>query len=323
MPKEESCTPTIAWSTTPEQQRIIPGAISYLLYVGLWLGGLASPGLVLGALAMGWWKIAIFLILGIALSFLPRWAIPLLPWLQVYFRTVACQYFRSSTLMTEAPIDVNRPTIFCIHPHGIFCIGWAAATLFPQLGHLTWCFSSALEKAPFFRIFLRLLNKDLAGASKETVVRLLKEKRSMGIIPGGFEEATLHCAGVDRVYLKNRRGLFKYALQQGYSMTPIYAFGERDTYTNLQGAWKFRHWLNGFALPAIVPFGAWFCPILPRPETKMLVVVGKPLQLPLIANPTKEDVAEWHGKYIVELQALYKRHAKTCYGPGNHQLELW
>jgi hypothetical protein len=36
------------------------------------------------------------------------------------------------------------------------------------------------------------------------------------------------------VYLKKRTGLFKYALQHGYAMTPIYAFGEKDTYDNLQ-----------------------------------------------------------------------------------------
>ena len=58
--------------------------------------------------------------------------------------------------------------------------------------------------------------------------------RSLAIIPGGFEEATLHCQGVDRVYMKKRWGLVKYALQNGYAMVPIFAFGERDTYSNLQ-----------------------------------------------------------------------------------------
>ena len=48
---------------------------------------------------------------------------------------------------------------------------------------------------------------------------------------------------------------------------------------SLKGAWKFRHWLNSFSLPAIVPFGAWFCPILPKPSAELTVVVGKPLQV--------------------------------------------
>ena len=49
----------------------------------------------------------------------------------------------------------------------------------------------------------------------------------------------------------------KYALNNGYALVPAYCFGESGTYSNLQGAWKFRMWLNGFGLPAIVPFGKW------------------------------------------------------------------
>ena len=48
---------------------------------------------------------------------------------------------------------------------------------------------------------------------------------------------------------------------------------------SLKGGWKFRHWLNSFSLPAIVPFGAWFCPLLPKPSAELTVVVGKPLQV--------------------------------------------
>lgn len=310
------------WATTPEQQNILVGCLGYLLYVGLWIFGLASPVLVLSALALGHYKVALGLLVGIVASFAPREAIPVVPSLQHFFRRSATQYFRRSTMLVEAPID-DKPTVYCIHPHGIFCIGWAAATFLPRLRDVTWCFSSVLEKAPFFRVFLRLLNKNLAGASKETVLRLMQGKKSMAIIPGGFEEATLHTNATDRVYLKHRRGLFKYALQHGYAVKPIFAFGERDTYANLQGAWSFRLWLNSFQVPGIVPYGAWFCPILPRPEAEMMVVVGRSLQLPRIESPSKEDVEEWHGKYIELLQALHSRHAERAYGPGEHRLEVW
>ena len=244
-----------AWAT--DSQWILLGAAAYLSYVGLWLAGLCSPLLVLAAMGTGRNWLAACLVLVIIASYLPRSFFPVIPLLRDGYRFAATRYFRRSTMLLEASIDESVPTIYCIHPHGIFCIGWAACTLLPQLSHLTWCFSSALEKAPFFRIFLRLLNKHLAGTSKATILRLLREKRSLGIIPGGFEEATLHCAGVDRVYIKKRRGLFKYALQHGpYRVVPVYAFGERDTYSNLQGGWSLRLWINSFSLPAIVPFGA-------------------------------------------------------------------
>lgn len=202
-------------------------------------------------------------------------------------------------------------------------MGWAAMTLNPQLGHLTWCFSSVLEAAPFFRVFLRLLNQSLAGTSKTTIKALMRAKKSIGIIPGGFEEATLHCQSADRVYIKQRKGLFKYALQHGpYNVVPVYAFGEKDTYYNIQGMWKFRFWLNSLGIPAIVPFGAWFCPFLPRPSAEMTVVVGTPITLPYIPDPSKDDVAKWHGKYVEALKSLHCRHAASVYGPGKHTLEL-
>jgi 2-acylglycerol O-acyltransferase 2 len=76
-------------------------------------------------------------------------------------------------------------------------------------------------------------------------------------------------------------------------------------------------------LPAILPFGAWFCPMLPRPNKELHVVVGVPLQLPKISQPSAEDVEKWHGKYTAQLHELYQRHAERAYGKGTHVLEVW
>ena len=37
----------------------------------------------------------------------------------------------------------------------------------------------------------------------------------------------------------------------------------------------------------------------------MTVVVGSPIPVPKIENPTNEEVQEYHAKYIVALQKLY------------------
>ena len=50
----------------------------------------------------------------------------------------------------------------------------------------------------------------------------------------GFEEAAIHHADADRVFLKKRKGFVKYALQHGHSLTPAYVFGERSCYHNVQ-----------------------------------------------------------------------------------------
>jgi len=149
----------------------------------------------------------------------------------------------------------------------------------------------------------------------------MKTRKPLALIPGGFEEATIHNSKVNRVFCKKRRGFVKYALQHGYALTPCYCFGEKETYGNLQGWWGPRFWLNGQGLPAIVPFGKWWSPLLPRAE-RLHIVVGKALQLPCVASPSDADVAKWHAEYVGSLVALFDRH-KASYGEADAKLEVW
>ena len=58
----------------------------------------------------------------------------------------------------------------------------------------------------------------------------------------------------------------------------------------------------------------------------MYIVVGRPLVLPKIVHPTKEEVNLWHGKYISELQRIYDEHKLDAYGTvkgKNAKLEVW
>ena len=38
------------------------------------------------------------------------------------------------------------------------------------------------------------------------------------------------------------------------------------------------------------------------------------MQLPQIAEPTREEIAEWHGRYVERLCELHAISAKHCYG---------
>merc|ERR1711924_43647 len=196
------------------------------------------------------------------------------------------QYFSQTTLRVEpgASLGADSPTVLCVHPHGIFSIGWGIAFILPQFKHLRFCFSPTLLLSPAFRLFSKAVGKP-GSAEGSSIRRLMKKKESWAIIPGGFEEATIHSCSVPRVFLKNRAGFVKYALQYGYSLTPMYTFGENKTFSNVQGGWSWRLWLNGFGIPAILPYGCWWCPILMRSED-FLLCVGTPLQLPTIEAPT-------------------------------------
>ena len=73
--------------------------------------------------------------------------------------------------------------------------------------------------------------------------------RNLAIIPGGFEDATIHCYGRDRTFLKNRKGLVKYALQHtGATSLPVYSFGESETYYTFTALLKQRLLLNQYSI---------------------------------------------------------------------------
>jgi hypothetical protein len=76
----------------------------------------------------------------------------------------------------------------------------------------------------------------------------------------------------------------------------------------------------GFVIPVF--WGPrWWCPILPRSDIPLHTVVGSPLQLPLIADPTNEEVAHWHAKYMEALTELFDTH-KERFGYGDRVLEI-
>ena len=159
------------------------------------------------------------------------------------------------------------------------------------------------------------------------MIKYMKRKENLALPPGGFEEATLTSVHHDRVYIKKRVGFVKLALQHGYDIVPVYCFGENATYFNVQGAWKLRLKINSFGIPAILTFGAWFLPLLPkRSKYGLYVVCGDALKLPTIENPTREEVQVWHDKYMAALVKVFEDHKCDAYGEEEgktKKLELW
>lgn len=60
-----------------------------------------------------------------------------------------------------------------------------------------------------------------------------------------------------------------------------------------------------------------YCPIMPQSDVDLITVVGKPLQLPLIAKPTAEEVLKYQTLYIDALRDLFERNkAKYAEDPS-------
>ena len=310
------------------------GDFTALFYIVVWLTSLGAPLLLCYLWSRGH-RMAFTLALALAIvAYLP--GVPRWPALKRCLSVA--RYYRSASLRWCAPLataeQVARgdapPTVLCVHPHGIFCQAWAALFLTDEADDVTFCFSNALVLSPYFRLLCRLTGFP-SKCDRDSMKRLMRRRKRLALIPGGFHEATVHSPTEDRLFLKKRKGFVKYALEFGYSLTPVYGFGEKDTFANLQGFWKLRLWLNDLGLPAIVPFGKWWCPLLPR-NARLHVVVGEPLAPPARfasggTKPTKADVDAHHAAYCAHVQKLYARFARECYavkaGAPTPELQLW
>ncbi|KAL3938473.1 MAG: hypothetical protein SGBAC_006629 [Bacillariaceae sp.] len=178
--------------------------------------------------------------------------------------------------------------------------------------------------SPFFRLFSRGVGNP-GSASKDSMINSMRKGESLALPPGGFEEATLTSTKHDRVFIKKRTGFVRLCLRHGIAIRPVYVFGERNCYWNIQGAFKSRLALNRYGIPTIFAWGNLLVPWLPKSQAEVHIVIGKPINLPTIEKPTKEEVVVWHTKYVTALTQLFEDHKQVAYGPSSKtmKLELW
>mmetsp|Transcript_18400 Transcript_18400/g.27268 ORF Transcript_18400/g.27268 Transcript_18400/m.27268 type:complete len:360 (+) Transcript_18400:29-1108(+) len=162
-------------------------------------------------------------------------------------------------------------------------------------------------------------------ATKKNMFGLWKRQADFGILPGGMEEVALYQCGRERVYLSKRAGFIKYGLQNGALLLLAYTFGESDLYQSLSAGTirQFQMWtLNRFGFIIPIFWGPrWYLPWLPRDDFPIDTVVGSPMQLPHIPNPTTEDVVKYHTLYMKSLRELFDRH-KSRFGYEDRELEI-
>ena len=229
----------------------------------------------------------------------------------------------------------DKPRLMCLHPHGV------VTTSYPLLVGLQAIRERAnipenLVMAPLMRWHpgFYVMNKliiGMNGVSSEpaAIKKFMKEQKDFMMVTGGFHESTLSAPGTDRVYLKERKGFVKYALQNNYALQPVYVFGETDAWGNPQAFLKQRLMLNNGVfgtkqgLPAAIPIGHWAFPLVPR-RVPMKIVVGPPINLPHIINPTQKEIDKAHDRYVRAVQELYYRGRKgTQAEVEKRRLEVW
>jgi hypothetical protein len=245
-------------------------------------------------------------------------------------------YFPIQLIKTaELPPDSNY--ILGCHPHGVFSIGAFTSlctdgtnfsTLFPGLQ------STILTlNGQFYFPFRREVGIFLGGceSSRESLTYLLStpgKGRIIGIVVGGAEEALDAAPGTNNLHIKSRRGFCRFALQFGTPLVPSYSFGENDyydqTYPNPRGS-RLRNvqtWIKrkfGFCPPFFCGRGIFTSSGLFPYRRPVNTVVGKPIPVKQIQNPTQEDIDQLHAEYCAQLSTLFDEN-KTKYGISEDEI---
>jgi hypothetical protein len=217
----------------------------------------------------------------------------------------------------------DSKTMVALGPHGILTIGWQtliSSREYRGLG-FKWLVAEIMSLIPF----LSDINtwSDIVSCAKENMVEIMESGGNIGLIPGGFEEATLYKRNHFRLFLKKRKGFIKYALKYGYCIQPCFVFGEEKTYWQLDMGSYFKRvalWLNRLKIPTTFFIGKFL--FLPDNDIDINVVVGKNITLPTISNPSKEEIDKYHAEYIRAIEDIFKRYKKQFGVPADAVLEI-
>ncbi|GFU56972.1 2-acylglycerol O-acyltransferase 1 [Nephila pilipes] len=237
------------------------------------------------------------------------------------------------TMVKTADLDPNKNYIFGYHPHGIMCYGAFScfgtegrdfSKVFPDITPRI----LTLEGQFWFPLHREhVMCSGACAATRESIEWLLTKEgkgNALILVIGGAAEALDAHPGDVNLVLKRRKGFVRLALKHGASLVPVFAFGENEIFLqvdNPQGSLlrqiqdKMKSFL-GFSTPLFRGRGMfqynWGLLPYRKPIT---VIIGKPIDVEKISEPTDDDIKKLHQKYIDSLTALFEEH-KVKYGPN-------
>jgi len=226
------------------------------------------------------------------------------------------------TLHKTANLDPEENYIFGYHPHGILPFG-VFGNFVPSF-NFNALFPGITPKIVTLDLnFVFPICRDLMlfrghiSSKKESIEWALTKcgtGNAIVLVVGGAQEALDAVPNTMKLTIKSRKGFVKIALMNGASLVPVISFGENETYyqsgnNDESVTRKIQITLKkllSFSLPLFWGRGIfqYSFGILPY-RTPIHTVVGKPIEVNRISEPTKEQIDELHERYMKELLDLY------------------
>jgi 1-acyl-sn-glycerol-3-phosphate acyltransferase len=158
----------------------------------------------------------------------------------------------------------------------------------------------------------------IVPTSYNEMKKTLVEETSLSVCPGGMREM-LPVEGDEtamRVFLKKRRGIFKLALETGTPLIPVISFGEHKLYEPIYTPKWIQDFLEPYdmciPIPTVSSVLKWFS-LISNPLTQpVITVVGEPVLVEKVENPSNSDIVRLRERYIDSLVAMYKKEKELC-----------
>lgn len=236
-------------------------------------------------------------------------------------------------LHKTADLPTGTNYLIITHPHGLFNIATHASfsvdvlevsRKFPGLNVR----QAVLEPhfhTPLRREYILLLGK--IGCSKESLCYLLDTDKALNnavvLSVGGVAEMLNARPGCPILTLKNRKGFVRTALETGAQLVPSYSFGELELYDQVDNPEGSRmrmiqNFMKKWTGSSPILFNGRYI-VFPR-RIPLNTVVGAPIFVTKMRNPTTEEVDDLHRKYMDALEELYESNKRKFGVPPEERL---
>jgi len=221
-----------------------------------------------------------------------------------------------------APIFASEP--HDILPFNLFSFNQSLGMTPAEIGEVKGLITGACFKIPIMRQVYSW--NQTVPVDKKTFRQRLKNNQAVLFVPGGMQEVTMLDPKRPQdliLYLKNRKGFIKLALENGNPIIPVFCFGLDGSYSYWIPRGKLVNQIASYiGFVPLIMWGRFGIPLgIPRPN-KLHNIIGKPIEIPCEGSDVKdESVEKYHALFLTEMEALFERHKHTE-GYGDRKLKI-
>lgn len=318
---------------TPQDCSLIP-TIAVSLWLGL-MGLLVYSTIYATLLATAFRRNVIFSILALSFILPPSFPGALGVKVANWIMQQARKYFGLKVTIEneEALHDINKSgktAIIAIEPHdilpfGVFAMNPVLNVLPGRLGETcTVLMTSAVFSIPLIKhVYYWVGGRPV---DKKTFRSQLASNECTAFVPGGVQEVILKDPNKPDeliLFLKNRKGFVKLALERGNSIVPVFVFNLDHSYGSIVPRGELiTKVARAIGFLPVFFWGRFGIPLgIPKP-VKISMVLGEPISVPCEKdNVSTESVEKYHAVFVEKMGELFERH-KHSEGYGHRNLVI-